>query len=169
MADAVAWRIARRPYALDRLGIGARQDGGRWNRAGTGVIYAGCTIAITALERFVHLAGVVPPDLVLVRVELPDGYSAERPELSDLPKDWDLVPAGPGSMDFGTKWARGNRSLVLYVPSAVLREESNAVLNPNHTEFAAVKMTIEREFSYDPRLYLPRRAPTRKKRLRLPK
>jgi len=126
-------------------------------------MYAGGTIAITALERFVHLAGVVPPDLVLVRVELPDGYSAERPKLPDLPTDWDLVPAGPGSMDFGTRWAQANRSLVLYVPSAVLREGSNAVLNPTHTGFAEVRMTIERAFSYDPRMYRSRRASARKK------
>ena len=102
MADAV-WRIARRPHALDRLGIGAREDGGRWNRPGTGVIYAGGTIAIAALEKFVHLAGVIPPDLVLARIDLPDGYSALSPTVADLPKDWDLLPPGPDSMDFGTR------------------------------------------------------------------
>jgi RES domain-containing protein len=161
---AVVWRIARRPYALDRLGAGARQDGGRWNRPGTGVIYAGSTIAIAALEQFVHLAGVVPADLVLVRVTLPAGCSTEAPTRSDLPRDWDLVPAGPGSMDFGTRWAQEKRSLVLYVPSVVLREERNAVLNPAHAEFARVKLTIEREFSYDPRMYSPRRAPSRRTR-----
>ncbi len=73
------------------------------------------------------------------------------------------MPAGPGSMDFGTKWAQEQRSLVLYVPSAVLREETNALLNPGHAEFAAVTMTIERDFSYDPRMSLPRRAPTGKR------
>jgi RES domain-containing protein len=160
VAGAVVWRIARRPHALDRIGAGARQHGGRWNRPGTAVIYAGGTIAIAALERVVHLAGIVPPDLALVRVELPDGHSAEKPGLADLPKDWDLVPAGPGSMDFGTAWAREHRSLVLYVPSVLVREESNAVLNPGHPEFAAVKMSIERDFHYDPRMHLPRRAPT---------
>ncbi len=153
MSGAVVWRIARRPYALDRFGIGARQDGGRWNHPGTGVIYAGCTIAIAALEKFVHLAGIAPPDLVLVRVELPNNTSAEKPKLADLPKDWNIVPAGPGSMAFGTKWTREIRSLVLYVPSALVPEESNAVLNPNHAEFTAVKMRIERVFHFDARLY----------------
>ena len=157
MAAAVVWRIARRPYARDRLGIGARQDGGRWNYPGTSVIYAGRTIAIAALEKFVHLAGVMPPDLVLVRVQLPDGASSEEPALADLPTDWDAVPAAPGSMEFGTRWAREKRSLVLYVPSALLREEGNAVLNPHHPEFATVKMVIERDFHYDPRMYLSRR------------
>ncbi len=160
MAGAVVWRIARRPYALDRLGIGARQDGGRWNYPGTAVMYAGRSIAIAALEKFVHAAGIVPPDLVLVRVELPDDHSAEQPELPGLPKDWDLVPAGPGSMKFGTTWARDSRSLVLYLPSVLVREERIAVLNPNHPEFTAVKMFIERDFRYDSRMYLPRRVAT---------
>ena len=160
MPGAIVWRIARRPHALDRLGTGARQGGGRWNHRGTGVIYAGGTIAIAALETFVHLAGVVPVDLVLVRMKLPDGCAVKTPRVADLPRDWNAVPAGPGSMDFGTSWARDNRSLVLYVPSALVREESNAVLNPNHVEFAAVKMVIERDFHFDPRMYLTRRSAT---------
>ncbi len=159
MPGDVVWRVARRPFALDRLGIGARQDGGRWNQVGTPAIYAGCTIAIAAFEKFAHLAGVVPTDLVLVRVQLPDGYSAERPKFADLPREWNLVPPGPGSMEFGTRWAREKRSLVLYVPSALIPEERNAVLNPNHAEFTGVKMAIVREFHYDPRLYLLREAP----------
>jgi len=153
------WRIARRPHALDRLGTGAREDGGRWNHPGTGVIYTGCTIAIAALEKFVQVARQAPRDLVLVRVELPKRHSAERPELADLPQDWNLVPAGPASMDFGTTWARENRSLVLYIPSVLVPEERNAVVNPDHGEFAAVKMAIEREFHYDGRMYLGRKAP----------
>jgi len=156
---AVVWRIARRPHALDRLGISAREEGGRWNHPGTGVIYAGRTIAIAALERFVHLAGIVPPDLVLVRAELPRNHSAEEPRLADLPPGWDLVPAGPASMEFGTKWVRESRSLVLYVQSALVREERNAVLNPNHAEFSGVTMVIERDFHYDPRMFQARRSP----------
>ena len=160
MAAAVVWRIARRRYALDRSGIGARLDGGRWNHPGTAVIYAGRTIAIAALEKLVHVAGIVPPDLVLVRVELPDDGSTEQPDLADLPRGWDLVPAGPASMRFGTTWVRDGRSLVLYVPSVLVREEQIAVLNPNHPEFAAVKMVIARAFHYDPRMYGPRRPPS---------
>lgn len=123
------------------------------------MIYAGGTIAIAALERFVHLAGVVPLDLVLVRVALPAGHSAERPRRAALPKEWDRVPAGPASMAFGTAWARERRSLALVVPSALVPEEDNVVLNPEHPEFASVAMALERDFSYDPRMYRSRRAP----------
>ena len=156
MATAVVWRIARRRYALDRIGLGARQNGGRWNSPGTGVIYAGRSIGIAALERFVHLAGVVPPDLVLVRIELPARHSFEEPAVDDLPSDWNAVPPSPSSMQFGATWARENRSLVLYVRSVLVKEEGNAVLNPSHPQFARVTMTIERNFRYDPRMFAAR-------------
>jgi RES domain-containing protein len=120
------------------------------------VIYAGRTVGIAALERFVHVAGVVPPDLVLVGIELPERCSVEEPKLGDLPADWDAVPIGPGSMEFGTAWAHEARSLVLHIPSAVVPEEGNAVLNPHHPEFAAVRMSILRDFHYDPRMYAAR-------------
>jgi RES domain-containing protein len=162
----LVWRIAREAYALDRLGIGARNDGGRWNHPGVGVLYAGCTTVITAFEKFVHLAGITLPDLVLVRIELPEGHTAEKPAIDDLPNGWDAIPYGPASMDFGTTWAQENRSLVLFVPSTILREETNAVLNPNHPEFAGVMMSIERPFSFDRRIYEPKLPPkaTRPKR-----
>src|SRR5262245_51366474 len=129
------WRIARRPFALDRAGAGARDAGGRWNAVGTAVIYTGRTIGIAALEKFVHLSGVVPPDLVLARVDVPDGASAETPGLADLPGGWNAVRHGPLSIQFGTRWAREKRSLVLYVPSAIIPEESIGILNPHHPEF----------------------------------
>jgi RES domain-containing protein len=157
VAGPVVWRIARRRYALDRLGAGARAAGGRWNRPDTPVVYAGGSVAIAALERFVHLAGIVPPDLVLVRITLPERHSSERPARAELPRGWDLVPPGPASMDFGTEWARAARSLVLRVPSALVPEEDNAVLNPRHPEFPGVALTVERPFRYDPRMFTARR------------
>lgn len=161
MADAILWRIARRAYALDRLGAGARDAGGRWNTVGTAVIYTGRTVGITALEKFVHIAGVVPPDLVLVRVELPEGTSSEAPRLADLPPDWNALRPGPASMQFGTRWAQENRSLVLYVPSAIVPEEANGVLNPSHPEFGVVRMAIDRDFHFDSRMFTKRRASAR--------
>ena len=161
MADAILWRVARRAYALDRLGVGARDTGGRWNTAGTAVIYTGRTVGIAALEKFVHLAGVVPPDLVLVRVVLPEGASSDTPTVADLPPGWDAPRPGPASMQFGTRWAREHRSLILYVPSAIVPEETNGLLNPGHEEFGAVRMKIEREFHYDSRMLAPRRVSRR--------
>ena len=151
MSDALVWRIARRPFALDRTGAGARRDGGRWNRPGTAMVYAGCTVAVAALESFVHRAGVPAPDLVLVRLAIPSRHSAERPR--DLPRGWNAVPPGPASQAFGSRWARERRSLVLHVPSALIPEETIAVLNPDHPEFPTVRMLIARPFRFDLRMH----------------
>lgn len=93
-----------------------------------------------------YLADVVPRDLVLVRIRLPPKCSAEEPALTALPAGWDAVPIAHASMQFGTWWVQEGRSLVLYVPSALVREESNAVLNPNHPEFRDVRMEVDRDF-----------------------
>ena len=161
MAETLLWRIARRPYALDRLGAGARDGGGRWNILRTAVIYAGRSVGIAALEKFVHIAGTVPPDLVLVRIMVPKGASSETPPFADLPPGWNARRPGPASMQFGTRWAQEKRSLVLYVPSAILPEETIAVLNPGHPEFGSVRIEIEREFRYDSRMLARRRVPKR--------
>ena len=92
---------------------------------------------------------------------MPARHSFEEPALADLPRDWNAVPAAPSSMQFGTRWARELRSLVLYVPSALVQEEGHAVLNPNHPQFAQVVMTIERDFHYDPRMLETRSAARR--------
>jgi RES domain-containing protein len=115
-------------------------------------MYTGRTIAIAALEKLVHLSAVVPRDLVVVRVDMPGRYSSETPTLADLPKDWNATRPPRRTMEFGTQWARENRSLVLFVPSAIVPEEFNAVINPNHAEFGGVTMRIERTFQYDPRI-----------------
>jgi RES domain-containing protein len=150
--EAILWRITRRRFALDRSGAGALRQGGRWNQPGTAVVYAGCSIAITALQSYVHLAGILPPDLVLVRIALPERHSAERPKTRHLPEGWDAVPPGPASRAFGTKWARERRSLALYLPSALVPEESIALLNPHHPGFEAVRFRIARAFRFDPRM-----------------
>lgn len=90
---------------------------------------------------------------MLVRVTLPEHCSVEEPALADLPADWAAVPPARGSIELGTNWARANRSLVLYVPSVLVPEEANAVLNPSHPEFTRVRMTIDRDVHYDPRMF----------------
>ena len=66
------WRIAKRARALDRSGFGASIKGQRWNSANIPAIYAGLTPEIAALEKLVHTGSILPLDLVVVRIELPD-------------------------------------------------------------------------------------------------
>lgn len=65
---------------------------------------------------------------------------------------WDAVPPGTVSVDWGTEWVRSSRSLVAQVPSIIVPEESNILINPTHTDAKQVRSEKLRRWNYDPRL-----------------
>ena len=148
-----AWRIAKKRYALDRTGVGAAIKGGRWNSQNRHAIYAGRTLEIAALEKLVPTGSILPQDLVIVRLDLPDEAELyEKPGLQDLPKGWSDTPAAPGVSDYGDQFLMKGERLGLIVPSAVIPEAENIVINPVHPRMMDVKMEIVRAFTFDPRL-----------------
>lgn len=147
-----AWRIAREGVALDRTGAGSLHAEGRWHRRGVPVIYAGLGAEICALEKLVHTGPLLPIDLVVVALSLPDAPGLyETPDLGGLP-GWDATPPGSSSADFGTAFLRSGRALGFVVPSAAMPEARNLVLNPLHPRFADVAMALIRPFRFDSRL-----------------
>jgi RES domain-containing protein len=149
----LAWRIAKRQFALDRTGIGARSYGGRWNSPGIAVIYAGMTPEISALEKLVHAGDILPVDLVLVSLELPEDETLYyRFSLANLPSGWDDLPGSTAASELGNAFINSGTHLGMIVPSVVMPEASNIIINPNHTAFANVTMTIIRTFEFDSRL-----------------
>ena len=66
------WRIcSRRHQRFD--GEGARLYGGRWNYAGTAVVYTSASLALAALELFVHIdVDLLPNNLVAIAAEVPE-------------------------------------------------------------------------------------------------
>ena len=146
------WRLARRIHAAKQtLARGAQLTGGRWNPPGLPVVYAGSTIALVALEYFVHLSGDEPADLVLLRIQVPDGASVETIVPADLPERWHADLAV--TQRRGREWTESRRTLVLGVPSAIVPEESNALVNPAHPKWKDVEMRVLRAFHYDRRMY----------------
>jgi RES domain-containing protein len=149
----LVWRIAKRRYALDRTGSGGLLEGGRWHRAGQPVVYAGLTAEIAAFEKLVHAGEQLPADLVLIEIRLPEDPSLyERPALAALPRGWDAIPPGEASAEYGCEFLRSRRALGLIVPSAVVPEARNIVINPLHPKFARTTMRAVRKFAFDRRL-----------------
>lgn len=150
----VAWRITtRRDPSAAFDGEGARLHGGRWNRSGTRLVYAAEHLSLAALELFVHLDPEDEPrSLFRFRVEVPDDalevLTAER-----LPARWREYPAPAATTAIGTEWARRGDSLALVVPSAVIPEERNVLLNPAHPRFAKLALETGKPFSFDPRMW----------------
>lgn len=148
-----AWRIAKQAYALDRQGTGARLAGGRWNSPGVAAIYAGLTPEIAAMEKLVHTSDILPQDLVLATIDLPDDDRLyRRYAVIDLPAGWDALPSSTAAIALGDEFLLAAAHLGLIVPSAVMPEAFNVVLNPDHPAFAAVRISIVRPFEFDSRL-----------------
>lgn len=148
-----AWRIAKRQNALDRQGTGARLSGGRWNSPDVAAVYAGLTPEIAALEKLVHTGDILPTDLVLVEMSLPDNpklYQRYMP--ADLPPGWDDLPSSTVATQIGDKFLLDSIHLGLIIASAVMPEANNIVLNPSHAAFSSVTMAITRLFEFDSRL-----------------
>ena len=150
----LAWRSAKRAYALDRIGTGSRIAGGRWNSEGVSAIYAGLTAEIAAMEKLVHAGRFIPADLVVVKITLPDNPALyETPDPMDLPAGWAGLPSSPAAAAFGDAFIQGMAKLGLIVPSAVMPEARNILINPAHPAMVQVTMEFVRDFAFDPRLW----------------
>jgi len=148
----LAWRIAKKEFALDRSGFGASIKGQRWNSLNIRAIYAGLTPEISAMEKLVHAGSILPQNLQLVRLTLPDASDLyEEPDLKDLPDDWNALPGSPGAAAYGDTFLIEGIHLGLIVPSAVIPEARNIVINPNHPMMREVTIEIIRDFSFDSR------------------
>lgn len=147
-----AWRIAAPRYALDKLCIGAAMYGGRWNPVGAPAMYCGGSVAIASLEKFVHLGTAPWPELVLVAVDIPDSGPIHTPSFAELPDGWDAMPASGTAQAFGGRWLAGGATLAMQVPSVIIPEEPNFVLNPHHPGYADVTLTVLRTFTHDDRM-----------------
>ena len=157
MTQAV-WRIAADTpgYVADDLsGAGAKATGGRWNEKSVAVTYASESRALACLETIVHLnAGGLPLNRYLARIDIPDPVwaAAQRETAASLPVGWDAEPAGRVSIQFGTRWITSRTTAVLLLPSVVVPEEYNVLINPAHPESGTISATKVRRWLYDPRL-----------------
>lgn len=152
-----AWRIAvdAPTYtAADLTGTGAKITGGRWNSPGKPLVYCSTSIALATLETVVYLGtGSMPFNRFLVRIDIPDAVWAARSFLEPLPGGWDAVPASLSSRTAGDAWAAARSSALLLVPSVIVPEEFNVLINPLHADAASITATTIKRWIYDPRFF----------------
>ncbi len=148
-----AWRITQRRLAGAAFsGEGARLFGGRWNSPGIRVIYGAQSQSLAVLEVLVHLdTPALLEKYVLVEVEFASPFVTDL-DRSMLPKNWKSDPVPEAVQAVGDKWASSASSAVLRVPSVLLPEESNFLLNPRHPDFRSIVISNPRSFRFDPRL-----------------
>lgn len=154
MAPLVLWRLSYAVHANNALdGEGARIVGGRWNRRGRRAVYLSEHLSAAILELLVHINLRRVPPLVAIRVEVPSGTAIYEPALADLPPDWRETPGPPDSTrEFAEKWFAGGATALMRVPSVVVPEEFNYILNPDHASAGRLSVRAPEPFTLDRRL-----------------
>ena len=128
-----AFRIAKEKYIKDLSGEGGRLYGGRWNRKGTPVVYMAENRALATVEYLVHISlAVLPADLCIAEIALPDESETYEVPIEELPANWTGYPPPSSLKEIGEDWVLKSRYLLLRVPSAVVRGERNILMNPRH-------------------------------------
>ncbi|MBC7936225.1 MAG: RES family NAD+ phosphorylase [Rhizobacter sp.] len=148
----IVYRISNALYSDDISGIGAKLYGARWNTKGTPMLYCSGHISLAILELLVHSQFKnFSIDLDLMVIQLPGNVTAAEISSKKVKPGWEK---DAGYTQFiGDEFIRNKQDLILKVPSAVIHDESNFLINPLHPDFKKVKITDTRSFKTDERLF----------------
>ena len=147
----IVYRLSSPEYIEDLSGTGSKQYGGRWNEKGTAMIYFAASRAMAVMEVLVHVRpDQIVRDFSLAVFELPD-VDILTINIADLPANWKNLEYGDGLKKLGEKFIKDQKHLIMKVPSVILEEEFNILLNPTHALTNNVKMLEKRPFKFDTR------------------
>lgn len=147
------YRLSLLRYANVIDGEGARLYGGRWNEKNIAVVYTAEHRSLAVLELLVHISfAQLKVEYGFVALTIPKGARIEELRVNDLPSNWRDASAIPTLAEIGTRWIESMKSLALRVPSVIVPEESNVLLNPSHPGFTSVVASTPEVFTFDQRL-----------------
>lgn len=146
----IVYRISNCKFIDDLSGRGAAMYGGRWNSEGIHVLYTAGSPSLAMLESLVHLGGRVVGDFCQIAIEVPEEDIYElRPE--NLPDVWRENPSPDLLKTFGNKFITDNKYFMMKVPSVLVPDESNYLINPTHTLFKQVRVLVKSKVRFDER------------------
>lgn len=150
------FRIEREKYLKTTLkGIGAAlTEGYRWNSLNTYLVYTAESRALATLELSVHLDlnEDLPTDRYLVEIDIPEEIKISELKLVDLPESWDAKPPILETQFIGDDFVLNSEVAVLKVPSSIIPQEFNYLINPKHPDAKKIKVITRTHFIFDERL-----------------
>lgn len=149
----IVYRITKKEHAaLD--GMGGLYGPGRWHRKGFPVIYTSEHASLAAWEKIVHVASFenLQNNLLLVRIEIPERIEIQTVPPNVLVKGWDSFPFSNETVNYGTSFLFKKVHLALKVPSVIIPDEFNIILNPLHPEIHGCKVLSTTPFLFDKRV-----------------
>lgn len=149
------YRIERAKYLDVTLqGTGASiPTGYRWNSYNTKLIYTAESRALATLEVSVHLdlSEDLPADRFYVEIEIPDDITILEVDVNDLPDDWNAKPPTITTQTIGDDFVNSNEAAILKVPSSIVPQEFNFLINPQHADAGKIKVISTERMTFDPR------------------
>ncbi|WP_310993865.1 RES family NAD+ phosphorylase [Aequorivita marina] len=147
------YRIAKTHYIDDLSGEGARLYGGRWNKPGDALLYFAENLSLSLLEIIVHVEyAELPEEYSYIMIEIPDSSIKNIQSLDFIKPKWTTEAAVSQLQLLGSSWLKKSESLAMRVPSAVLPQENNILINPLHADFGKLKVIKTDKIDLDPRL-----------------
>jgi len=151
----IVWRLVRPEFANALDGEGAALFGGRWNSRGRRAVYTASHLSLAVLEVYVSIPPALRdelPALEAVKIHVPEG--AQGREIASSAFDAMMAQDDPVSTSraLGDAWIEARAALVLIVPSVLVPEETNLILNPDHPGMRDVAIVSTRVFRFDPRM-----------------
>lgn len=147
----IVYRISKRQYINDLSGFGAANFPGRWNSKGVYVLYTAATPSLALLESVVHMNKIVQAEYSMATIYLPDDSFALLKE-SILPDGWAAFPPPDKLKKFGDDFILNQEALAFKLPSSIMPEDFNFLINPAHPDFKNVKIQSVRKLTIDNRL-----------------
>ncbi|WP_420388162.1 RES family NAD+ phosphorylase [Roseivirga sp.] len=145
----LAYRICKEEYSTELKASGRIN---RWNKEGEFVIYAAESRALCALELLAHTNGVTPQGNYKVMVIDISEPTIEEVSMDALPSNWKSIKSYPALQRIGSHWYHKQSSLILKVPSVLVAQEYNYVINVKHSHFNQLKIAALETFFWDERL-----------------
>lgn len=150
------YRITQQEFAEDLTGNGARLFGGRWNSEGFFALYVSSSRSLALLETLAHTPAKMLDVRVyyLVALSVPENMLTQKVSVKNLLPGWDAPDTRPFTKKIGDTFLSNKRNLMLEVPSVIMPEEINFVINPLHQDMKQVKVINKRRIYFDNRIKL---------------
>lgn len=150
----IVYSLTKEQYKNELSGVGAELFGGRWNSKGLRVIYTCESRALCTTEIAVHTPlGIMPKDYFLQTIDIPDKKQIQV-ELKSLHPNWNNFPHILSTKKIGNKFITESKMLTMKIPSAIIQDEFNYLINPKHKNFNLVRLIKVEEFKFDKRLFI---------------
>jgi RES domain-containing protein len=116
------------------------------------MVYLAGSRSLAVLEMMAHCSiAALRMKYAVIEVRFDRRLAKELSE-EGLPANWQSDPAPSSTHRIGDEWVRDGRSLALSVPSSIVPQERNFLLNPSHAHFAKMSFGEPRAFQFDSRL-----------------